>query len=118
MGGGYSAICTNKPVTFVAKRRFPPADLTVYFLQREHFVQYAQCRCGASRLKLHRSRADTQEHAEKQMTRTPEEALRMAREHGARMIDFKFTDVPGTWQHFSVPTRALDESSFAEGIGF
>lgn len=52
------------------------------------------------------------------MTRTPEDVLRMARERGARMIDFKFTDVPGTWQHFSIPTRAIDESSFTEGIGF
>jgi glutamine synthetase len=52
------------------------------------------------------------------MTRTPEDVLRMARESGARMIDLKFTDVPGTWQHFSIPTRAIDVSSFAEGIGF
>jgi glutamine synthetase len=52
------------------------------------------------------------------MTRTPEEALRLAREKGARMVDFKFTDVPGTWQHFSVPLRAVDESLFTEGIGF
>ena len=49
---------------------------------------------------------------------TPADALRMAREHGARMVDLKFTDVPGTWQHFSVPLRALSEESFAEGIGF
>jgi glutamine synthetase len=34
------------------------------------------------------------------------------------MIDLKFTDVPGTWQHFSIPTRAIDASSFTEGIGF
>jgi glutamine synthetase len=42
----------------------------------------------------------------------------MAQEHGARMVDFKFTDVPGTWQHFSIPTKALSESTFEEGIGF
>jgi glutamine synthetase len=52
------------------------------------------------------------------MTMTPEDVLRLARERGARMVDLKFTDVPGTWQHFSVPVRALDESSFSEGIGF
>jgi glutamine synthetase len=44
--------------------------------------------------------------------------VRMAREQGIRMVDFKFTDVPGTWQHFSIPARALDESLFREGIGF
>jgi glutamine synthetase len=52
------------------------------------------------------------------MTRTPEDVLRMAHEKGARMVDLKFTDVPGTWQHFSVPLRALDASAFDEGIGF
>jgi len=52
------------------------------------------------------------------MTMQPEDALRLARDHGARMIDLKFTDVFGTWQHFSVPLRAFEESAFAEGIGF
>jgi glutamine synthetase len=52
------------------------------------------------------------------MTMTPDDVLRLARERGARMVDLKFTDVPGTWQHFSVPLSALDESSFSEGIGF
>ncbi|HLZ25277.1 MAG TPA: type I glutamate--ammonia ligase [Ktedonobacterales bacterium] len=52
------------------------------------------------------------------MTTTPDDVLRMAQEQGIRMVDFKFTDVPGTWQHFSVPTRAIDRATFAEGIGF
>ena len=52
------------------------------------------------------------------MKMTPADVLRMAQEHGARMVDFKFTDVPGTWQHFSIPTKALSESTFEEGIGF
>jgi glutamine synthetase len=49
---------------------------------------------------------------------TPEAALRFARERGAKMVDLKFTDVPGTWQHFSVPMSAFDEGAFAEGVGF
>ena len=52
------------------------------------------------------------------MTMTPEDVIRMAREKGVRMVDFKFTDVPGTWQHFSSPARVLDAGLFAEGIGF
>lgn len=52
------------------------------------------------------------------MTRTPEDVLTMARESGAVMVDFKFTDVPGTWQHFSVPVRNLTADLFSEGIGF
>ncbi|HEX6797172.1 MAG TPA: type I glutamate--ammonia ligase [Ktedonobacterales bacterium] len=52
------------------------------------------------------------------MTMTPDDVMRLAQEQGVRMVDFKFTDVPGTWQHFSVPTRVLDQALFAEGIGF
>jgi glutamine synthetase len=52
------------------------------------------------------------------MATTPADVVRMAQEKGVRMVDFKFTDVPGTWQHFSVPVRVLDEGLFAEGIGF
>src|SRR5579885_1311270 len=49
---------------------------------------------------------------------TPEEVLQFARERGARMVDFKFVDVPGTWQHFSVPMRELEEETFVEGKAF
>jgi glutamine synthetase len=35
-----------------------------------------------------------------------------------KMIDFKFMDFPGQWQHFSVPVYQLQESSFDEGFGF
>jgi glutamine synthetase len=52
------------------------------------------------------------------MTMTADDVLRMIQERGIRMVDFKFTDVPGTWQHFSTPARNLDAELFAEGIGF
>jgi glutamine synthetase len=52
------------------------------------------------------------------MAMTPGQALRLAQDHGARMVDLKFTDVFGMWQHFSVPLRAFDESAFKEGVGF
>src|SRR5258708_8905526 len=52
------------------------------------------------------------------MASSPADVLRMVQEQGLRMVDFKFTDVFGTWQHFSIPARALDEALFAEGIGF
>ena len=52
------------------------------------------------------------------MTMTPDDVLRMIADKGIRMVDLKFTDVPGTWQHFSIPTRALSSSTFSEGIGF
>ncbi len=52
------------------------------------------------------------------MAKTPEEVMRLARESGARMVDVKFVDMPGTWQHFSIPMSAFDISAFSEGIGF
>ena len=35
-----------------------------------------------------------------------------------KMIDFKFMDFPGQWQHTSIPVRHFDESTFEEGHGF
>jgi len=49
---------------------------------------------------------------------TPEEVLQFAKMQGAKMVDFKFVDVPGTWQHFSVPISELEESTFEDGLGF
>jgi glutamine synthetase len=42
----------------------------------------------------------------------------MIKTHDVKMIDFKFMDFPGQWQHFSVPVTQLDEGSFEEGFGF
>ncbi|HEX9037553.1 MAG TPA: type I glutamate--ammonia ligase [Ktedonobacterales bacterium] len=52
------------------------------------------------------------------MAKTPEEVMRFARENGVRMVDVKFVDMPGTWQHFSVPMSSFDVGAFSEGIGF
>jgi len=49
---------------------------------------------------------------------TPKEVLAMAKENGAKMVDLRFMDFPGLWQHFSVPIRELEESSFEDGFGF
>ena len=48
----------------------------------------------------------------------PRHVFAMAREHGVRMVDFKFTDLPGTWQHVSLSIQGLDEDAFSEGLGF
>lgn len=49
---------------------------------------------------------------------TPKETLEFAEKHGARVVDLKFCDVLGLWQHFSVPISELKEESFEEGFGF
>jgi len=49
---------------------------------------------------------------------TPKDVLDMAKENGAKVVDLRFMDFPGLWQHFSVPIRELEESSFEDGFGF
>ncbi len=49
---------------------------------------------------------------------TPKEVLALAKEKHAKMVDFKFVDLPGIWQHFSVPLSELSESKFEDGFGF
>ena len=50
--------------------------------------------------------------------KTPAEVIALCRERGIQIVDLKFTDLPGTLQHFSIPAKALDEGVFREGIGF
>ena len=47
---------------------------------------------------------------------TPEEVLKLAKENGVKIVDIKFVDVPGTWQHFSVPAHVLTKDIFTDGI--
>src|SRR5579863_340725 len=49
---------------------------------------------------------------------TPEQVMQFAKDHGTKMVDFKFVDLPGSWQHFSVPLRELTEETFVEGKAF
>jgi glutamine synthetase len=49
---------------------------------------------------------------------TPKEVVKFAKDQGTRMVDLKFMDYPGMWQHFTVPIAQLEESSFEEGFGF
>jgi glutamine synthetase len=49
---------------------------------------------------------------------TPKELLEYARKNKVEMVDLKFIDFPGTWQHFAIPTSELTEKLFEEGSGF
>jgi glutamine synthetase len=42
----------------------------------------------------------------------------MAKEKGAKVVDLRFMDFPGMWQHFTVPIGELTEGSFEDGFGF
>lgn len=49
---------------------------------------------------------------------TPKDVLKMAQENKVVMVNFKFLDFPGIWQHFAVPVDELTEAIFEEGLGF
>src|SRR2546423_14739481 len=53
-----------------------------------------------------------------QPSTSPKDVLAQARDLQVKMIDFKFIDLPGLWQHFSIPVEEFTEALFTEGIGF
>src|SRR5215204_2290363 len=50
--------------------------------------------------------------------RTPAEVVAYARDEGVEIVDFRFCDLPGLMQHFSVPASQLKENALEEGYGF
>ena len=48
----------------------------------------------------------------------PKSVLEFASKNNAKILDLRFTDLPGLWQHVSYPIGELEESSFKEGFGF
>ena len=49
---------------------------------------------------------------------TPADVIRMCKENDIKMVDIRFIDLPGIWQHFSIPVNNLDDDVFSNGIGF
>jgi glutamine synthetase len=52
------------------------------------------------------------------MPKSVNDVIKLAKDAGAKIVDLRFIDLPGVWQHFSIPVGDLDESLFNEGIGF
>jgi glutamine synthetase len=46
------------------------------------------------------------------------DVLELARKQNATVVDVRFSDLLGTWQHFTVPIGSLTEETFEEGLGF
>src|SRR2546429_9112266 len=49
---------------------------------------------------------------------TAKDVLKLAKEKGAKIVDLRFIDLPGLWQHFSIPISELNEDIFEDGLGF
>jgi len=50
--------------------------------------------------------------------KSPKEVLDLIKKEGIEVVDLRFMDFPGIWQHFSVPINEIDEGVFESGLGF
>ncbi|MBI5775772.1 MAG: glutamine synthetase beta-grasp domain-containing protein, partial [Nitrospirae bacterium] len=48
---------------------------------------------------------------------TPREVLEYTKKNKVQVVDLKFVDLPGTWQHFTIPIEELNEGTFKDGSG-
>src|SRR5260221_11436056 len=49
---------------------------------------------------------------------TPAEVTQLIEKQGIKLIDFKFADLLGTWQHFTTTLTEYSEGLFTDGLGF
>ena len=49
---------------------------------------------------------------------TPKDVIALAKENNVKVVDIRYMDFIGTWQHFSIPVGELSESVFDDGLGF
>ncbi len=52
------------------------------------------------------------------MFQTPKEFLNYVKENNIQIIDLKFIDTPGIWQHLSLYQDQIDETAFTDGVPF
>jgi glutamine synthetase len=50
--------------------------------------------------------------------KTPKDVMDLIKAEGVQVVDLRFMDFPGLWQHFSIPAREFEEATFDEGLGF
>ena len=52
------------------------------------------------------------------MAKTAQDVLRQIKDEGIELIDLKFVDLHGKWQHLTVCQDLIDEAAFTEGVAF
>ena len=50
--------------------------------------------------------------------KTAKDVLNVIKSESVQIVDLRFMDFPGLWQHFSVPIREIEEDTFEAGLGF
>src|SRR5206468_3470176 len=54
----------------------------------------------------------------KELRMTPKELIKFVKDKNIKIIDLRFVDLPGLWQHFAITVSELNEDMFEEGVGF
>jgi glutamine synthetase len=75
-------------------------------------------RLARSRPAIGRGEAQRSIGIGKETWMTPKQFFAYMKKNGAEMMDLKFVDLLGSWQHCSFPIDVLDEDTFVEGLGF
>ncbi len=52
------------------------------------------------------------------MSMTAKDVLKLIKDNGIQIVDTRFTDLFGGWQHYSIPASRLSEDMFEDGLGF
>lgn len=50
--------------------------------------------------------------------KTPKDVFELIKKENVRLVDLRFMDFPGLWQHCTYPVSEIDEDVFAKGLGF
>jgi glutamine synthetase len=97
----------GKPARSVAAKR-----------NRSRTAAGGAARTPAARTRAKAARAVAKGAPGSPTAKTGRDAIEFARKAGVQIVDLKFVDLPGIWQHFSFTTDELTEELFTEGIGF
>ena len=73
---------------------------------------------GARGAAAHTSFTSTPPSGEGAQHAGPKDVLELTKEKGAKFVDLRFIDLPGLWQHFSIPVSELSEGVLGDRIGF
>src|SRR6202011_2581504 len=68
--------------------------------------------------KPRRSHLGAKSPGDRYMPKTANDVIKLAKDAGVKIVDLRFVDLPGVWQHFSIPVEDLVADLFEEGIGF
>src|SRR5438552_7669583 len=109
----------EEPIFVFIARKWPPSlcsSLTCWYARRLPTISSWPVKYAYSWRVL--MAVETKSGSKSGSKTSPREVLERAKAEGVEVVDVRFIDLPGTWQHFSLPLGELDVDSFKEGLGF